>query len=138
MNTIRPHPILLFDGVCNLCEGFVQFIIRHDKKGRLQLGSLQSEEGKALLREYGINEDYIGSVVLIENGKAYTHSTAALRACRYLSAPWRWLRYLTFIPRLTRDKIYHFIARNRYKWFGKKQECWLPTPELKKRFIENS
>ncbi|KUG07003.1 thiol-disulfide oxidoreductase DCC family protein [Solirubrum puertoriconensis] len=134
---MTPGPsIILFDGVCNLCHGLVQFIIARDPVGRFQFASLQSEVGQRLMPG-GINPDPDNpdSVVLIENGRAYTHSTAILRILQHLGGGWRLLSVGMVLPRFLRDAAYRFVARNRYRWFGKQNECWLPTPELKARFI---
>ncbi|UYZ59412.1 thiol-disulfide oxidoreductase DCC family protein [Hymenobacter latericus] len=128
--------IILFDGVCNLCHGLVQFIIERDPAGRFQFASLQSEAGQRLMPG-GINPDPANpdSVVLIENGRAYTHSTAILRIVRHLGGGWRLLGLGMVLPRFLRDAAYRFVARNRYRWFGKQNECWLPTPALRARFL---
>ncbi|MDY0407014.1 thiol-disulfide oxidoreductase DCC family protein [Virgibacillus sp. 179-BFC.A HS] len=126
--------IILFDGVCNLCEFSVQFIIKRDPKGCFRFASLQSEPGEKLKRQYSIPDD-MQSVVLIEDGNYYTQSTAALKICRQLRGFWKLLYALIIIPKPIRNLCYRFIADHRYQWFGKKQSCMLPTPELKKRFL---
>ncbi|OON69593.1 thiol-disulfide oxidoreductase DCC family protein [Hymenobacter sp. CRA2] len=128
--------VILFDGVCNLCHGLVQFVISRDPQGRFQFASLQSAAGQRLMPA-GINPDPNDpdSVVLIENGRAYTHSTAVLRILRHLGGGWPLLAAGLVLPRVLRDAAYRFVARNRYRWFGKQDECWLPTPELKARFL---
>ena len=130
------HPTLLFDGVCNLCNGSVQFILKRDTQGRFRFASLQSEAGRRLMTGHGLDPDALSSVVLIEDGRAYQESTAALRIARHLPGAWKLLRVLTIIPRPLRDAAYRLIARNRYRWFGKTETCWLPTPELRARFLE--
>ncbi len=130
------HPVLLFDGVCNLCTGSVQFFIRHDSVGRIRFASLQSEPAKLLLKANNLPPDHLKSLVFIENGKAYTRSTGALRAIRYLNGAWPLLYGAIIFPAFIRDLVYDWIARNRYRWFGEKKECWIPTPALKKRFLE--
>jgi predicted DCC family thiol-disulfide oxidoreductase YuxK len=129
-------PVLLFDGVCNLCAGSVQFIIRHDPQAKINFASLQSEKGKELLRAFKLPENELKSLVFIEEGKAYTRSTGALRVARYLSGGWPLLYGLSIFPVFIRNAVYDFVGKNRYKWFGEKTECWMPTPELKKRFID--
>ncbi|MBO9620009.1 MAG: DUF393 domain-containing protein [Niabella sp.] len=131
---MQQHPIILFDGVCNLCNGAVQFIIKRDKRGVFRFASLQSEIGKKLLAQYLIPSNY-GSIVLIEGNKAWTKSTAVLRLSRRLSGAWPLLYLCLAIPRFLRDPVYNFVARNRYKWFGRREECWVPTEQLKERFI---
>ena len=130
------HPTLLFDGVCNLCNGSVQFILKRDKSGRFRFASLQSDAGRRLMTGHGLDPDALSSVVLIEDGRAYQESTAALRIARHLPGAWKLLRIFTVIPRPLRDAAYRLIARNRYRWFGKTEACWLPTPELRARFLE--
>ncbi|MUP45687.1 thiol-disulfide oxidoreductase DCC family protein [Gramella sp. BOM4] len=129
--------IILFDGVCNLCDGAVQFIIKHDKKDVFRYASLQSEIGKTLVAERGLDPDEIDSIMLIEPGVAYYRkSTAALEIARDLSGGYSLLKNFLFIPEVMRDGIYDFIAANRYKWFGKKEQCMIPTPELKAKFLD--
>lgn len=128
--------IVLFDGVCNLCNGFVQFIISHDPAGRFRFTALQSEAGQALLAQHGqLPAATPETVMLLENEQLYTHSTAALRITKGLSWPWRGLAVALVLPRFLRDAAYRFVARNRYRWFGRQESCWLPTPELKARFL---
>ncbi len=129
--------IILFDGVCNLCNGAVQFIIKHDKKDIFRFASLQSETGQQLVEERGLDPTEIDSIMLIEPGVAYYRkSTAALQISRDLSGGYRLLKSFLGIPEGLRDSIYDFIARNRYKWFGKKKQCMIPTPELKSKFLD--
>lgn len=130
------HPTLLFDGVCNLCSGSVQFILKRDTRGRFRFASLQSDAGRRLMTGHGLDPEALSSVVLIEDGRAYQESTAALRIARHLPGAWKLLRVFTVIPRPLRDAVYRLIARNRYRWFGKTETCWLPTPELRARFLE--
>lgn len=129
------QPIVLFDGVCNLCNGAVQFIIRHDKKNVFMFASLQSEVGQKLLEQYNFPPDELRSFILINNGKAYTRSTGALKVAKNLNRLWFLLYGFIIIPKFMRDSIYNWVGRNRYKWFGKKDECMIPTPELKARFL---
>jgi len=129
------HPILLFDGVCNLCNGFVQFVIKRDPQAKFRFAALQSEEGQQLLKHYNLPIDDIFSVILIENEKIHFRSSAALRMLRHLSGAWSWLYGFIIVPRFIRDFVYKFIAQNRYKWFGEKEQCMIPTPELKSRFL---
>ncbi len=127
--------VLLFDGVCNLCHGAVNFILDHEKNNRLQFASLQSEAGQQLLKDHNLPTDYSDSLVLIEGHRAYTHSTAALRIARYLKFPYRPGQLLLLVPALFRDPVYQWIAKNRYQWFGKKDSCPVPTPERRARFL---
>lgn len=128
--------ILLFDGVCNLCNGFVNFLIDHDPEGHIRVGALQSDAARPYLQAFGLDPSYLDSVVLIERGRVYQKSTAALRVARRLEAPWPLAYYaLIGIPRVIRDRIYDVVASKRYDWFGKREACRMPTPELQARFI---
>ena len=127
--------LILFDGVCNLCNGFVQFVIARDKHGYFKFTSLQSEAARLYLQKCGIPANALASVVLYEDGKCYTQSTAALRVLKKLSGGWPAMFGLIIVPKFIRDLVYNFIANNRYRWFGKQESCWLPTPELKSRFL---
>jgi predicted DCC family thiol-disulfide oxidoreductase YuxK len=129
------QPVILFDGVCNLCNSAVQFIIKHDKKNIFRFASLQSETGQKLLDEYNLPLNELNSFILIESNKAYSRSTGALRVATKLNGILSWLYVFIIIPKMFRDSIYDLVARNRYKWFGKKEECMIPTPELKARFL---
>jgi predicted DCC family thiol-disulfide oxidoreductase YuxK len=129
------QPIILFDGICNLCNGAVQFIIKHDKRNLFRFGSLQSGTGQQLLAQYNLPMNEFNSFILIENNKAYSRSTAALKIAKKLNGILPWLYVFMIIPKIFRDSIYDLIARNRYKWFGQKDECMVPTPELKARFL---
>ena len=127
--------IILFDGVCNFCNGSVNFIIERDKAGYFKFAPLQSEIGEKLLQENGIDKAETDSIVLIEDGKVYTHSTAALRIARKLEGNWSWFYKLMIIPRFVRDGFYKLFAKYRYKMFGKQDACMLPTPEVRSRFL---
>ncbi len=130
-------PILFFDGVCNLCQGAVQFVIRRDKTAKIRFASLQSEAGKRAMevvrQRYGRVPD---SLILLENDHYYIESDAALRVAGHFSGGWKLLYGLRWVPRFIRDSVYRLVAKKRYRWFGKKEECWLPRPELKERFLE--
>ena len=128
------NPVILFDGVCNLCSSSVQFIIRHDKKRQFRFASLQSPFGQAVLKHFGLPETELNSFILLEKGNIYTRSTGALRAAKKLDGIYNWLYAFTIVPPFIRNGVYNFIARNRYKWLGKKDACWLPTPALKELF----
>ncbi len=129
------HSIVLFDGVCNLCNGSVQFIIRHDKAGRYRFASLQSDAGRRLQEQYQLDADALDTLILVEQGRAYVRSGAVLRIARGLGGGWQLAWVFIAVPAFIRDIFYRFVARNRYRWFGKKAECMLPTPELKSRFL---
>ena len=129
--------IILFDGVCNLCNGAVQFIIKRDKRSVFKFASLQSEIGKQLTKERGIDTELLDSIILIEPGIAYySKSTAALEIMKSFGGIWSLTRLFTVLPEGFRDIVYDFIAKNRYKWFGKKDACMIPTPELQSRFLD--
>jgi predicted DCC family thiol-disulfide oxidoreductase YuxK len=127
--------ILFFDGFCNLCTGSVQFIIKRDKKNKLQFASLQSEAGQQMLQKFGLPTQELNSLIFVDDNIIYQKSTGALRIAKYLSGAWPLAYGLTIIPAFIRNAVYNWVAKNRYKWFGKKNECWLPTPELNKKFI---
>ncbi|WP_248736283.1 thiol-disulfide oxidoreductase DCC family protein [Neobacillus rhizosphaerae] len=127
--------IILFDGVCNLCNSSVQFIIKRDTKGNFKFASLQGATGQKLLEKYGLNTD-INSFVFIENERIFVKSTGALRVCWNLNGSWKMLSAFLVLPRFIRDFFYEIIAKNRYKWFGKKESCMLPLPEWKNRFLD--
>ncbi len=129
------HYYVLFDGECNLCNGTVQFIIRRDRRNRFRFAALQSEAGKTMLQSHRLPPEALDTVVLISGGRAYTRSDAALGIARRLDGLWPLCYAAVVIPRFLRDRAYDFIARNRYRWFGKREECMVPTPELRSRFL---
>ena len=126
--------IILFDGECNFCDQSVQFIIKRDPEGKFKFASLQSETGQELLNKFNAPRD-LDSFVFIEGDRCYFKSSAALRVFKHLKGVWKFSYYLLIVPRPIRDFFYHIIAKNRYKWFGKKDECMLPTPEQRERFL---
>jgi predicted DCC family thiol-disulfide oxidoreductase YuxK len=137
MELPKDKKIVLFDGVCNLCNSAVTFIIENDKKDVFRFASLQSEIGRKLVEERGIDPEELDSIVLIDPGVAYYRkSTAALEISRELSGGYSLLKNFLFIPESLRDSIYNFVANNRYKWYGKKESCMVPTPELKSKFLD--
>lgn len=136
--TIYPDNVILFDGVCNFCNSSINFTIRHDKKNRFHFAPLQSEPGIAIKKQYNLPDEFLSSVILIENGKAYIKSTAALRIARRLNGAWPLFYGLIIVPVFIRDRVYNIIARNRYKWWGKKESCMVPTPEVRKKFLAYS
>ncbi|WP_456426834.1 thiol-disulfide oxidoreductase DCC family protein [Rhodocaloribacter sp.] len=129
------HAFVLFDGVCNLCNGSVNFIIDRDPNGYFRFASLQSEEAEAILRRAGISGASLESIVLVEGERVYRRSDAVLRIARKLKGGWPALALFSFVPRPIRDWVYDWIARNRYRWFGKRDTCRIPTPELRSRFL---
>lgn len=135
INISQFNHLVLFDGVCNLCNGFVQFLIRQDKRDQLTFGSLQGSIAQQLLAQNGIN-NYLSSIVYIRNGKLHQRSSAALSILKDVRG-WWWLTQIFWIvPRPIRDMFYNWVGRNRYRWFGKRQSCMVPSPELQKRFLE--
>lgn len=129
------HPVILFDGVCNLCNGSVLFIIKRDPKSKFYFAALQSDVGSSQLKKFGLPPAELNSVLLIKAGKLYQKSNAALEIAKHLSGLWPALYILKIVPSFLRDGVYSWIARNRYHWFGKKEACMIPTPELKSRFL---
>ena len=129
------HPIILFDGVCNFCNSAVNFTIKRDKQNKIRFAALQSEAGRQLVQQYGLPVDDMRSFLFVENGKLYNRSTAALKVCRHLSGLWPLCYGLIIVPAFIRNGIYDWIAKNRYKWFGERQECMIPTPEVRARFL---
>ncbi len=126
---------ILFDGVCSVCNSSVDFVLRRDKKDRFLVGALQGQEGKKLLSRFDANPEYLDSLVLVEEGQIYFRSTAVLRIAKRLPGFWPLLYGLVILPPFIRDGIYDWFGRNRYRWFGKKETCRLPTPEEKAKFI---
>lgn len=129
------HGIVLFDGVCNLCNSSVQFIIKHDNEDFFRFAALQSETGQKLLKEASLPPDFLATFVYFEKGKVSTQSTAALRVSKHLKGLWSLFYILLIIPAPIRNFFYRLVANNRYKMFGKRDECMLPSDELKKKFI---
>lgn len=127
--------IILFDGVCNLCNSAVQFVLKRDRDAIFKFASLQSDAGKKLLEAQGLPEEHLKSFVYIHNDKVYTRSGAALKVAARLSYPTKLLSWFVIVPKFVRDLVYDLIARNRYRMFGKKEACMVPTPELKQRFL---
>lgn len=134
-NLQKNKGIVLFDGYCNLCSGSVVFIIKRDKKDYFRFVSVQSKKGKDLLLKFNLNVDYYNSVILIEGNKLFTKSDAVLKIAGNLVGIWRYSYYLIFIPRFIRDFFYDIIAANRYRWFGKKNSCYIPDKNINSKFI---
>jgi predicted DCC family thiol-disulfide oxidoreductase YuxK len=134
---VKPEPaIILFDGVCNLCEGVVRFVVPRDQPGHFRFAPLQSPAGRALLERHGLSPDTLDTFVLIDSSGCLTRSDAALALVARLAAPWSWLRWLRIVPLGVRDRVYDVVARNRYRWFGHKENCMVPGPELQARFLD--
>ncbi|MFN8266011.1 MAG: thiol-disulfide oxidoreductase DCC family protein [Chitinophagaceae bacterium] len=127
--------IVLFDGICNLCQSTVQFVIKHDHRKKIRFASLQGEFGQQVLKEHNLPLTNYNSFLFLENGRLHMKSGAALRLSRYLDGVWPLFYILMIIPPFLRNAVYGFIAKNRYRWFGKQESCWLPTPDLKQRFL---
>lgn len=132
-------PLVLFDGVCNLCSASVRFLVERDRRGTLRFAAIQSAVGAAAFARAGRPppEGDPDSLVLVEDGALLEHSTAALRIARHLGGPWRLFAGLLVVPRALRDPVYRFVARNRYRWFGRQETCMVPTPELRARFVRD-
>lgn len=130
------HPVILFDGVCNLCSSSVQFVIKHDPKHQFHFASLQSEFGQQVLQQFQLPPTEFGSFILLENNIIYTKSAGALQVVKKLNGLLPSLYIFVVIPCFILDSIYNWIAKNRYRWFGKKEACWIPTQELNSLFIE--
>lgn len=129
------NSVIFFDGICNLCNGAVQFVIEKDRQNYFKFAALQSEFAKNALSNAELKVKHGDSFVLLENGKVYEQSTAALKVARKLNGLWPLLYGFIIVPPLIRNAVYKYVARNRYKWFGKQESCWVPTPELKSKFL---
>lgn len=129
--------LVIFDGVCNFCIGSVNFVLRHEASHDLRFAPVQSSTGTQLVRELGFDPHDAKTFVLVDGGKAYVRSAAAIRVARYLRWPWRALVAIWIVPRPIRDWVYNRFAANRYRWFGRKESCMVPTPELRRRFVQD-
>jgi len=134
----REQPILLFDGVCNLCNGSIQFVIEHDPEGAFRFAPLQSDAAERLLDDVGFHDYDFDTFVLVDGDDYYTKSDAALRVARELDFPWSLAGALRIVPRPLRDAVYDTVATHRYAVFGKKAQCMVPSPDVRERFIEMS
>lgn len=135
LETIKGKNILLFDGSCGLCNNSIKFVLKREKNSELFFTPLQSEFGKQLLKEFNLSGD-LSTMVFIQDGKAYTKSSAALRLTKYLKSAWPLMSAFLAVPPFIRNAVYDLIAKNRIKWFGNADYCEMMTPELRKRFIE--
>jgi predicted DCC family thiol-disulfide oxidoreductase YuxK len=131
----EPARIVLFDGKCNLCNGSVKFIIKRDPATQFHFASLQSDFARKIVEEHGGNPDDLDTILLLEGDRLYNRSSAALRIAKRLRAPWPLLAVFLVIPAPLRDLVYRFIARNRYRWFGKTESCMIPTAAIRARFL---
>ena len=136
-NTNTDDRIILFDGVCNFCSASVQFILRKEKKPDFKFAALQSDVGKNLIRKYAGSSPLPDSILYIRNGKIFAKSAAALRICLGLKGAWPLFIIFLIVPAFVRDFVYDLIARNRYTWWGKREACFLPTPEFRSRFLDS-
>ncbi|MDQ2720479.1 MAG: thiol-disulfide oxidoreductase DCC family protein [Bacteroidota bacterium] len=130
------QPVILFDGFCNFCNSAVNFVIKRDKKGIFKFAALQSDISCHLLNKFESPRIDLNSFVLIENDKIFTRSTAALKVCKHLSGLWPLMYGFMIVPGFIRDSIYNWISKNRYKWFGKREECMIPTSAISTRFLK--
>jgi predicted DCC family thiol-disulfide oxidoreductase YuxK len=135
-NSALPEHLILFDGVCNLCNAAVQFVIRHDPKEKFYFASMQSETGTKILQSMSLTATALNSFVYIANGVPYTQSTAALKAAKQLDGWASWLAIFRVVPAFIRDGVYRLVSKKRFSWFGRSETCMLPTPALKKRFLD--
>ncbi|HPE83816.1 MAG TPA: thiol-disulfide oxidoreductase DCC family protein [Aequorivita sp.] len=131
----KSYKIILFDGVCNLCNGAVTFTIKRDKKNVFRFAALQSEIGQQLISKFNIDTSKVDSIILIDDEKQYEKSSAALHIAKQLSGAYPLLFGFMILPKFIRNAVYDYIAKNRYKWFGKKESCMIPTAELKSKFL---
>ncbi len=130
-----PHHIVLFDGYCNYCSRMARWIMRYDRRDRFRLAASQSAAGKRVLEKHGILGTEEDSLILLEGAEVYLHSTAALRICRGLGGPLRVLYLLAVLPRFIRDPVYRLVARNRFRWFGRRKECFIPDRSQQHKFL---
>ncbi len=128
--------VVLFDGVCNLCNGAVNMLIDRDKKNVFRFASLQSAYGQQVVAKHNLQGEYLNTILLVEGDKVYERSTAVLRVFKHLGGLYGLLYFFIVVPVFIRNAVYNFVARNRYRWFGKRDVCRIPTPELKAKFLE--
>lgn len=133
---MKAQPVIFFDGVCNLCNASVQFVIEHDQENYFKFSALQGDYAKAVLPKFNVNPSSLNSTLLLEDGKLYTKSSSALRVAKKLNGIWPLLYGFIIVPKFIRDWVYDLVAKNRYKWWGKQETCWLPTPALKNKFYD--
>lgn len=127
--------VIVFDGVCVLCNGWVHFLLRHDRRGRYRFAAMQSPSGRALLDGHGLDPDDPASFLLVEDGRAWTDTDALVRVVGGLGGAWNAIRVLGALPKPLRDGLYRVLARNRYRWFGRREACLVPAAELRERFL---
>lgn len=129
------HPLVLFDGFCNFCSRSVRLILRNDRHGNIRFAAIQSPTGERVMKEFGLDSSATDSFVVVRGRRAFLRSDAALEIARDMRFPWNWAAALRVVPRPLRDWAYGFIARNRYRWFGRKEACFIPTDEERSRFL---
>lgn len=129
------QPVIFFDGVCNLCNASVQFVIAHDKKDQFKFTALQGDYAKEVLSKFNADPQKLNTILLLQEGKLYTKSSAALRVAGKLNGLIPLIYVFLLVPKFIRDWFYDIIAKNRYQWWGRQESCWVPTPELKSKFI---
>jgi predicted DCC family thiol-disulfide oxidoreductase YuxK len=134
--TTIPDNLILFDGVCNLCSALVQFVIRHDPAGKFRFAAIQSEIGGEIFQSHGLDPADLQTFVFVAEGKMFLRSDAAIEVVSRFGGAWKIFRIFQFVPKVLRDSIYSTIARNRYRWFGRKEICMVPTAEIKERFLD--
>lgn len=130
-----PRPVIVFDGVCAICNGWVRFLLRHDRQQRYRFAAMQAESGRALMARHGFDPDDPASFLLVENGATWSDTDAIVRVVRSLGGPWRMVDALRVLPRPLRDRAYRVAARNRYRWFGRHDACLLPPAGHEDRFL---
>ncbi|MBC7949730.1 MAG: thiol-disulfide oxidoreductase DCC family protein [Chitinophagaceae bacterium] len=130
------NPVILFDGVCNLCNRIVQFVIRRDKSNHFRFASLQGKSGQEYLKRFQLPSNDLNSFILVERDKVFKRSTAALRVARRLNGMWPLLYGFIIVPPFIRDAVYDYIAKNRYRWYGRREECMVPGESLRERFLD--
>ena len=135
MSDLKEKGIVLFDGVCNFCNSSVNLMIRKDNTDYFRFLPLQSEKGKKIVEQFHLDPENLQTVILLENGKIYTRSTAALRIARKLKGGWKLFYGFVIVPTFIRDFFYNVIAKNRYRWWGQKESCMVPTPDVRKKFL---
>ena len=137
VNDVRhiPENLILFDGVCNLCSALVQFVIRNDQAAKFRFATIQSEIGKEIFQSHGLDASDLQTFVFIADGRMFVRSDAAIEVVSRFGGGWRTFKIFRFVPRMVRDAIYSIIARNRYRWFGRKEVCMVPTADIRERFL---
>jgi predicted DCC family thiol-disulfide oxidoreductase YuxK len=133
---IDERHVVVFDGVCNLCRRSVTFILLHERDHLIRFAAAQSAAGRALLREFDLDPENVATFVFLHGDVAHVRSDAALEVARHLRLPWRMVRILRIVPRRLRDAVYDFVARHRYRWFGRRESCLVPTPDVRSRFLD--